>query len=64
MRRAFLSLCILVLLAAPASAGGPEIPQTPAGKVFAAWLTALNSGDPARYRAFDAAYPRKDAPPM
>ena len=42
----------------------PEIPRTPAGKVFAAWLTAINSGDPARYRAFDAAYPRKDAPPM
>ncbi|HEY4574193.1 MAG TPA: serine hydrolase domain-containing protein [Thermoanaerobaculia bacterium] len=64
MRRAFLSLCILVLLAAPASAGGPEIPQTPAGKVFAAWYTAFNSGDPAQYRAFDAAHPRKDAPPM
>ncbi|PYQ63134.1 MAG: hypothetical protein DMF53_11085, partial [Acidobacteria bacterium] len=49
--------------AAPPS-GQVEIPSTPAGKVFAAWLTALNSGDPARYRAFDAAYPRKDAPPM
>ncbi len=64
MRRAFLSLCILVLLSSPSFAGGPEIPQTPAGKVFAAWLAAFNSGDPAQYRAFDAAYPRKDAPPM
>jgi D-alanyl-D-alanine carboxypeptidase len=44
--------------------GQVEIPGTPAGKVFAAWLTAINSGDPAQYRAFDAAYPRKDAPPM
>jgi D-alanyl-D-alanine carboxypeptidase len=42
----------------------PEIPQTPAGRVFAAWLAAINSGDPAQYRAFDAAHPRKDAPPM
>ncbi|MFL6233422.1 MAG: serine hydrolase, partial [Thermoanaerobaculia bacterium] len=46
------------------SSGQLEIPSTPVGKVFAAWLTAINSGDPARYRAFDAAYPRKDAPPM
>src|SRR3954454_5663293 len=64
MRRTFLSFCILILLAAPSFAGGPEIPQTPAGKVFAAWYTAFNSGDPAQYRAFDAAHPRKDAPPM
>ncbi len=64
MRRAFLSLCILVLFAIPSSADEPEIPGTSAGKVFAAWLTAFNSGDPAQYRAFDAAYPRKDAPPM
>jgi D-alanyl-D-alanine carboxypeptidase len=64
MRRVLRSLCILVLLSSPSFAAGPEIPQTPAGKVFAAWLTAFNSGDPAQYRAFDAAYPRKDAPPM
>jgi D-alanyl-D-alanine carboxypeptidase len=64
MRRAFVSLCVLALLAAPSFAGGPEIPQTPAGKVFAAWLAAFNSGNPAQYRAFDAAHPRKDAPPM
>jgi D-alanyl-D-alanine carboxypeptidase len=44
--------------------GAAEIPQTPAGKVLAAWLAAINSGDPERLRAFDAAYPRKDAPPM
>jgi CubicO group peptidase (beta-lactamase class C family) len=49
---------------APPTNGQAEIPQTPAGKVFAAWLTAFNSGDPAQYRAFDAAYPRKGAPPM
>src|SRR3954449_10840928 len=64
MRRTFLSFCILILLAAPSFAGQPEIPQTPAGKVFAAWYAAFNSGDPAQYRAFAAASPRKDAPPM
>jgi CubicO group peptidase (beta-lactamase class C family) len=46
----------------PLPAGPPEIPKTPAGRVFAAWLTSFNSGDPAQFRAFDATY-RSEAPP-
>lgn len=64
------ALLVLVLsLGSPALAqtgkaeGPPEIPKTPAGRVFAAWLAAFNSGDPAQIRAFDAAYPREQAPP-
>ncbi len=40
----------------------PEIPDTPAGKAFAAWLAAFNSADAAQLSAFDKAYPREDAP--
>lgn len=39
----------------------PELPSTPAGQVFTAWLTAFNSGDVAALQAFDARY-RPDAP--
>ncbi|HET9209041.1 MAG TPA: hypothetical protein VFR03_01510, partial [Thermoanaerobaculia bacterium] len=60
--RAIGALLAIVLLAAPA-AGQPEIPQTPAGKVFAAWLTSFNSADAAQLRAFDAAYPRQGPTP-
>jgi CubicO group peptidase (beta-lactamase class C family) len=42
--------------------GQPDIPKTPAGKVFMAWLAAFNSADPARLRAFDEAYPREEMP--
>ncbi len=42
----------------------PEIPQTPAGKVLAAWLAAFNSADAAQLSAFDKAYPREGAPPI
>jgi D-alanyl-D-alanine carboxypeptidase len=46
-----------------AQPGGPaEIPKTPAGRVFAAWLAAFNSGDPAQLRAFDKAFPRAGEP--
>jgi D-alanyl-D-alanine carboxypeptidase len=60
--RALLPLAAALLLAAPAAAQ-PEIPKTPAGKVFAAWLTAFNSADAAQLKAFDAAYPRQGTPP-
>ncbi|MFL6194233.1 MAG: serine hydrolase domain-containing protein [Thermoanaerobaculia bacterium] len=60
--RALLSLCAAVLLIA--ATAPPEIPNTPAGKVFEAWLTSFNSGDAAQMRAFDAAYPREDATPV
>jgi D-alanyl-D-alanine carboxypeptidase len=60
--RALGALLAIVLLAVPA-AGQPEIPQTPAGKVFAAWLKSFNSADAAQLRAFDAAYPRQGPTP-
>ncbi|HEX7180348.1 MAG TPA: serine hydrolase domain-containing protein [Thermoanaerobaculia bacterium] len=44
--------------------GQPEIPQTPAGKVFAAWLASFNSADPVQMRAFDEAYRREAPPPL
>jgi CubicO group peptidase (beta-lactamase class C family) len=67
--RALARLALVAAIAFPASAqtgkagGQPEIPQTPAGRVLAAWLAAFNSGDPAQFRAFDQAYPREQAPP-
>ena len=60
--RALAALLAIVLVAVPAA--GQEIPQTPAGKAFAAWLAAFNSGDAAQLRAFDVAYPRKEVPPV
>src|SRR5947209_18572299 len=59
---ALLTIAFLAIPAARAAADA-EPPQTPAGKVFAAWLAAFNSADPAQLRAFDAAYPREGAPP-
>jgi D-alanyl-D-alanine carboxypeptidase len=61
--RALAALFAIVLVAVPAAAQ-PEIPQTPAGKVFAAWLASFNSADAAQLRAFDATYARKDVPPI
>src|SRR6185369_3887968 len=61
-RRALGALLAIVFLAVPA-VGQPEIPRTPAGKVFAAWLAAFNSADAAQIRAFDAAYPRQGGSP-
>jgi D-alanyl-D-alanine carboxypeptidase len=61
---------LAVLISSLASAqtgqagGPPEIPATPAGKVFAAWLTSFNSADPGQLRAFDEAYPRAEMPPV
>jgi CubicO group peptidase (beta-lactamase class C family) len=41
------------LLLVPALAfGDVQIPQTPAGETFAAWLTSFNSADPAQMQAF------------
>jgi D-alanyl-D-alanine carboxypeptidase len=58
-----LTAVFLTVPAARAAAPDAEPPKTPAGTVFAAWLAAFNSGDPAQLRAFDAAYPREGAPP-
>jgi hypothetical protein len=57
MRHAVLA-CVLAtsVLAQPAA------PQTPAGTVLTAWVTAFNSADPAVTRAFDETY--RPAPPL
>ncbi len=61
----FLCLATAVAWAQPAQTQNPpEIPDTRAGKAFAAWLKAFNSGDPAQLRAFDEAYPRAETPPI
>ena len=47
------------LLLFPALAFGEvQIPQTPAGETFAAWLTSFNSADPAQMQAFKDKYRR------
>jgi D-alanyl-D-alanine carboxypeptidase len=58
---AFLTIAFLAVPAARAA--DAESSKTPAGKVFAAWFAAFNSGDAAQLRAFDAAYPREGATP-
>jgi CubicO group peptidase (beta-lactamase class C family) len=54
---------VLALLLAPLLFGQSEIPDTAAGKVFAAWLTAFNSGDVGQIIAFDDKY-RNQLPPI
>src|SRR5688572_19975863 len=54
---------VFALFLGAAALAQPEVPQTPAGRVFAAWLAAFNSADPERVRAFDAAH-RENAPPV
>jgi D-alanyl-D-alanine carboxypeptidase len=58
---ALLTMISLAALAARAEDAKP--PDTPAGKVFATWLAAFNSGDAEKLRAFDAAYPRQGPTP-
>lgn len=63
----FLSVLLISSLASAQTGkaeGKPEIPQTPAGKVFAAWLTSFNSADAVQMRAFDQAYPRENTMPV
>jgi CubicO group peptidase (beta-lactamase class C family) len=45
-----LSVAILVLFAVSGAAA--QVPDTPAGKQFTAWLDAMNSSDPATMRTF------------
>lgn len=64
----FLSVLALLLATALSSVAGaaenPDIPKTAAGKVFEAWLTSFNSGDPEKLKAFDQAYRRDGGPPV
>jgi CubicO group peptidase (beta-lactamase class C family) len=58
------ALLTITLLAVPAArAADVKPPDTPAGKVFSAWLAAFNSGEAEKLRAFDAAYPRQGPTP-
>jgi len=41
----------------------PEVPATPAGKVFNAWLQTFNSADQAQIGEFDATHRQKDKTP-
>jgi D-alanyl-D-alanine carboxypeptidase len=61
-RRAAVVFVLFTVVASVRADTPPEIPQTPAGKAFAAWLTSFNSADPAKLRAFDEAYPRENVP--
>ena len=54
---------VLALLLATSVLGQTVVPQTPAGRVFTAWLAAFNSADPARIRAFEQAH-RSEARPL
>jgi CubicO group peptidase (beta-lactamase class C family) len=51
-----------VLLLAIGVPAQTAIPDTPAGKVFNAWIEAFNSADPAKLRAFDETYRTKPSP--
>jgi CubicO group peptidase (beta-lactamase class C family) len=53
----------LALLVAACAAAQPAAPDTPAGKVFTAWLAAFNSADRQQIQVFDETY-RRDAPPL
>ncbi|MGH9331190.1 MAG: serine hydrolase domain-containing protein, partial [Vicinamibacterales bacterium] len=54
---------ILALLLATSVPAQPAVPDTPAGKVFSAWLGAFNSADRERIRSFNETY-RREAPPV
>ena len=54
---------MFALLLRASAMAQPDVPQTPAGRVFAAWLAAFNSVDPERIRAFDVMH-REKAPPL
>jgi D-alanyl-D-alanine carboxypeptidase len=54
---------VLVLCLASPVLAQPAVPDTPAGKVFTAWLTAFNAANEAQMRAFDATY-QPDASPV
>ena len=64
MRKFFPVLVLLLFTLATSAQGQTEIPKTPAGKVFEAWLTSFNSADAAKIRAFDEAYRREPGPPV
>src|SRR5215510_11634584 len=54
---------VIPLLLGPLLFGQSPLPDTPAGKVLAAWLAAFNSGDAGQIIAFDDKY-RTQLPPI
>lgn len=64
MRKFSPVLVLLLALVASQAHGQKEIPKTPAGKVFEAWLTSFNSGDAKQIQAFDEAYRKEPGPPV
>jgi D-alanyl-D-alanine carboxypeptidase len=53
---------LITLFLATSTLAQPAVPDSPAGRVFAAWLAAFNSADPARIRAFDETHRREARP--
>jgi CubicO group peptidase (beta-lactamase class C family) len=51
--------CICLALFAFAALGEPAIPDTPAGRTFAAWLASFNSADAAQVAVFIEKYKRE-----
>jgi D-alanyl-D-alanine carboxypeptidase len=66
MRRFLTAICYTALLLITALSShaqlSPELPATPASKLFSAWLAAFNSADVEQFKAFDDKY--KPDPPM
>ena len=54
---------VFALLLASSTLAQPQIPDTPAGRVFAAWLTAFNSADLAQIREFNRLYRTQEGKP-
>jgi D-alanyl-D-alanine carboxypeptidase len=55
---------VLALLLASSVLAQSEVPATPAGRVFSAWLTSYNSGDVEQVREFNRLYRREGGPPF
>ena len=49
----FASLCAVLFAIVFASAASAQVPDTPAGRLFSAWLDAFNSGDRAKVQEFN-----------
>lgn len=64
VKRQTLLILVTLLAASSAHPGDGLIPDTPAGRVLAAWLDAFNSGDQARINAYQQQYEPATALPL
>jgi D-alanyl-D-alanine carboxypeptidase len=55
-------LFLMLMLSTSAASAQVPAPDTPAGKVFAAWLSSFNSGDAQQMAAFDKTYQQTSVP--